>query len=82
MREVSISIDEIVLDGVAVADEGAFRAGFVAELTALATGHHGGIPGGTAPELHGALLSNVDNMGASVARSVWASMIPSGGETR
>jgi hypothetical protein len=81
MADVSISIAEIVLDGVAVPDENEFRAALVAGLTALASRHRGAISGGIAAELHGAPLSDVDmDLGGSVARSVWSSMIPSGGE--
>ena len=80
MRDVSIRIDEIVLDGVAFPDEGSFHASLAAELAALANGHTGVISGGTAPVLHGTALSDVDNLGARVARSVWSSMVAQGGE--
>jgi hypothetical protein len=80
MHDVSISIDQIVLDGVALPDEGGFRASLVAELTALASGHTGAISGGTAAELHGTALSDVDDLGTRVARSVWSSMVTPGGE--
>jgi len=74
MRDIEISIGHIVLDGVDVPDEGAFRESLVASLTSLASGHEGPIAGGTAAELHGAALSGVDDLGTSVARSVWGAM--------
>ncbi|GIH06865.1 hypothetical protein Rhe02_49320 [Rhizocola hellebori] len=78
MRDISIAIDEIVLNGVSVPDEGGFRASLIAELTTLALGHTGAISGGAAPELHGTALSDVDNLGAQVAQSVWSSMVAQG----
>jgi len=80
MRDISISIDEIVLDGVAVPDEAAFRDSLVASLTSLASSSSGDFSGGTAAELRGAPLSGVDDLGARVARSVWGSMVAGGGE--
>jgi hypothetical protein len=83
--EIRIAIDEIVVDGVAVADPGAFRADLVAELTALASGYAAdratgaapAHPGGTAAVLSGApVAAGSATLGADVARSVWASMIP------
>src|SRR5689334_6902234 len=86
--EIGIAIDEIVLDGVAVADPQAFRADLVAELTALAgayaadraTGAATAHPGGTASMLSAApVAAESTTLGADVARSIWSSMIPSRG---
>lgn len=74
MRDVEISIGHIVLDGVEVPDEAAFRESLVASLTSLAAGHDGPLCGGTAAELHGSALSGVDDLGTSVARSVWGAI--------
>jgi len=63
-----------VLDGVDVPDEEAFRESLVASLASLAAGHDGPIEGGQAVELRGAELSGVDNLGASVARSIWGAV--------
>ena len=75
MREVEISIDHLVVEGVEVPDEAAFRESLVSSLTALASAHEGPITGGAAAELRGEALSGVDSLGAEVAQSVWGSMI-------
>ena len=74
MREIEISIGDIVFDGVEVPDAGAFRAALVASLTSLVSAHEGPLEGGAASELHGAALSGVDNLGADVARSLWGAI--------
>jgi len=74
MRDIEISIGDIVVDGVDVPDEGAFRESLVASLTSLAARHDGPIAAGAAAELRGASLSSVDNLGAGVAQSVWEAM--------
>jgi hypothetical protein len=74
MRDIEISIGEIVLDGVEVPDEAAFRESLVASLTTLASAHKGSIGEGCAAELQGAALSGVDNLGSRVAQSVWGAL--------
>jgi hypothetical protein len=85
--DIRIAIDEIVLHGVPVTDPDAFRAGLVAELTALARGFAADRasgtapdhPGGTAAVLHGGpVAAGSPTLAADVARSVWGSMLPGG----
>jgi hypothetical protein len=79
MRDVHIHIDAVLLDGVTVTDPGVFRAALEATLTELAEGHRGGYLSGAEQVLKGEpVQSNSDSMGADVARSAWASMIPGG----
>ena len=75
MRDIEISIGHIVFDGVEVPDETAFRESLVATLTSLASAHAGPIGGGEAAELRGSPLSGVDDLGSSVARSVWGAVV-------
>jgi hypothetical protein len=77
---VSVHIGEIVIDGVAVADVGAFRAAVMDTLTRLAAEHAGGYPSGEATLLVGTPvvaggLAEAD-LGVRVAHSVWRSIVP------
>lgn len=75
MREVEIAIDHLVVEGVDIPDEAAFRESLVQSLTALASAHDGPIEGGAAVELRGSAVSGVDDLGADVARSVWRAIV-------
>jgi hypothetical protein len=75
MRDIEISIGQIVFDGVDVPDEAAFQESLVASLTWLASAHAGPVVGGQAAELRGAALSGVDGLGPSVAQSVWEAIV-------
>ena len=75
MREVEISIGHIVVEGLEVPDEAAFRESLARSLTALAERHEGPIAGGTAAELRGSAVSGVDDLGAGVAQSVWEAIV-------
>ena len=71
---IHISIDELVLDGLPVADPERFRAAFEAELGRLASVHGGQLADGAAPVLHGAAVDGADPV--DLAGSVWGSVVP------
>lgn len=82
VTEIRISVGELVLEGVPVADVAAFRAALLAQLHDRALAHGGSYPGGTAPELYGTPVTVTPHTGparlaAQVARSVWHSVVPS-----
>ena len=77
-----IDIDEIVLDGLGVADVKSFRSALVAGLSRLARDHSGEWDGGEAPLLHSESLPDSpaapSALGVAVARSVWRAIAPPG----
>lgn len=78
MRDIHLHIDEVVVDGVELADPRAFRGALEAALAGLAERHRGEFPAGTATVLHGPAVTAAtpDGLGAEVARSIWSSIIP------
>jgi hypothetical protein len=80
MMRVRVEIDEIVLDGVDVADPVAFRTALETALSDLAAQHSGPYAQGSALLLRGAAItpSTADGLGRQVAQSVWNSIVPGG----